>query len=475
LRPPARATRPTALPSRTPAAGSDEGPPGRSSRVQVLAFRRQAADILPLVAAAAIPLIFLHVMYQPSLVFGPATAYGSDIVIILTLLAAVASGLMFGWERLAGSRLLWLAIAGLVAVFALSCLYRPFQEVRTHLITVSKIGEYALLAPACVLLFRRAVDLERFLVVFVAWSAAASAWGLLQFLGLVNEFDGKRPGQREVSFIGHESFGAFTGCALLLGLASLSLGERRRLAWAALPAGGLGVVLDGSISAYLGVLLATLTVVCVAWRARSVSLRRLLAIAAILLVVGAGVEAQRGSDVSNYLSVIGIHASNAPESGVETGSQRELLLYIGLRIWEAHPWLGVGFGKSNDRYQPYLAAARRRYPEDPPLAFPSPAHRWGIQNFWLQLLADTGIPGFLLGLAVFAAGALGALRAFARNRLVALLALGWILVAAGTWTAIGIVAGIPLDAVTFLGLGLAAAAGWIGEPGESGATLPARS
>jgi hypothetical protein len=35
-------------------------------------------------------------------------------------------------------------------------------------------------------------------------------------------------------------------------------------------------------------------------------------------------------------------------------------------------------------------------------------------------------------------------------------AAGFILVAAGTWNAAGIVAGIPLQAVTWLGLGLAA-------------------
>ena len=439
-----------------------------------LVFRWQAADILPLVAAASIPLIFLHVMYQPSLAFGPLTAYGSDIVILLTVLAGATSGVLFGWERLAGPRVLWVATAGLLVVFAVSCLWRGNAGVRTHLITVAKFAEYALLAPGCVLLFRRTVDLERFLAVFVAWSAAASVWGLLQFLGLVNEFDGKRPGQREVSFIGHESLGAFTGCALLVGVAALALGERRRLAWWALPAGGLGVILDGSISAYFGVALATVAVVLVAWRARSLSLRRLLAIAAVLVVVGGGVEVLRGSDVSNYLSVIGIHVSKAPQSGVQTGSQRVLLLYIGVRIWEAHPWLGVGFDESNDRYQPYLAAARRRYPNNPPLAFPSPAHRWGIQNFWLQLLADTGVVGFLFGAATFAAGVREALRSFAQNRFVALFALGWILVAAGTWTAIGIVAGIPLDAVTFLALGLAAAARSIREGGEEG-SRPARA
>ena len=64
----------------------------------------------------------------------------------------------------------------------------------------------------------------------------------------------------------------------------------------------------------------------------------------------------------------------------------------------------------------------------------------------------------MLGLAVFGTGLLlGAREAF-RNSFVGLIAICWILVAAGTWNALGIVAGIPLDALTWIGLGLAAAA-----------------
>lgn len=420
----------------------------------------RAADLLALVAAASLPLIFLHVRYQPKLVVGRATAYASDFAILLTVLAAITSGLMFGFGRLRRHWFVWAAIAGLVLVFALSCFWRPLQDVSTHLVTVSKFGEYALLAPALVLLLRRAVDVRRFLTVFVVWAAAATGWGLLQFFGAVNEVGGKRTVQRENSFIGHEFLGSFTGAALVLGLAALGLGERGRWVWAAIVAGGLGVVLDGSISAYLGVGLAVLAIAAAAWRVGRLSLRRAAALVAILVVIGAGVEGLRGPDIANYLSVVGLTSSSpVSATGLQTGSQRELLSYIGLRIWEAHPWLGVGFDRSADRYQPFLAAARRAFPGDPPLAFPSPAHEWGIQDFWLQLLADTGVVGFALAVAAFAGAILAALRAFARNRLVALAAIAWILIAIGTWTALGIVSGVPLDALTFIAFGLALVAG----------------
>lgn len=427
-----------------------------ASRPAVWELGWQAADLLPLVGAASIPLVFLHVRYQPHLTIGRATAYASDFAILLTVLAAAASGVLFGWKRLTRHWRLWALIAAMLVLFAASCFWRPYERLGTHLVTVAKYGEYALLAPAAVLLLRRTVDLWRFLAVFVAWGAAASGWGLLQFLGVVNEIGGKRTVQRETSFIGHEFLGSFTGAVLILGMAAIALGVRSRFVWPTIVAGGVGVVLDGSISAYFGLVLALVAIVLVAARARSLSLRRAGALIAVVLVVGAGVEGLRGPDIANYLSVVGVTKSSAVSStGLQTGSQRALLSYIGLRIWEAHPWLGVGFDHSGDRYQPFLAAAHHRFPHDPPLAFPSPAHMWGIQDFWLQLLADTGVVGFALTLASFAAAAVVALRAFARTRLPALAALGWILMAAGTWTAIGIVAGVPLDALTFLAFGLA--------------------
>ena len=82
-----------------------------------------------------------------------------------------------------------------------------------------------------------------------------------------------------------------------------------------------------------------------------------------------------------------------------------------------------------------------------------------MQNFWVQLLADTGILGLALGLGTFIVGLVTALRAPPRYAFVGLVAAGWILVAAGTWNAVGIVAGVPLQAVTWLGFGLAAVAG----------------
>jgi O-antigen ligase len=135
-----------------------------------------------------------------------------------------------------------------------------------------------------------------------------------------------------------------------------------------------------------------------------------------------------------------------------------MLGYIGIRLWRDHPLLGVGFERSGHRYGPYLDDARRRFPDQPPLAFPSPRHEWGVQNLWIQSAADMGLVGLALAIGTVLAGLALAVRASGRT---ALVAGGWILVAVGTWNGVGIVAGIPLQALTWMALGLAVVAGGV--------------
>lgn len=422
--------------------------------------RSRAADLLALVPAGAVPFVFLHVRYQPGLTIGPAHAYVSDFAIALTVLAALTAGVRFGFAPLLRPRVLWYVGGAFLLFLGASCFWRPIEAPTTHLVTFAKFVEYALLTPSLVLLFRRREHVRRFLIVFTAWCVAASGWGALQFLGVVKEFEGFRPGQREVSFLGIYDFAVFAGATLAIGLAGVLLAERGKLVPVAVVAGGVGVTLAASVFSYGAQLLAAGAVALVAYRARTATAKRYAVVAAVLVLVGAGVGVLRGGDISNYLSFLGVQPTpKSAKSHIETGPQRTMLSYIGLRIWEDHPWLGVGFERSANRYQPYLAAAKREFPNQPPGAFPSAAHPWGVQDFWIQLLSDTGVVGFALGVATFATALLLALRAPPRVNWFKLVAAGWILVAAGTWLGEGIVAGIPLEAVTWLGFGLAATVG----------------
>lgn len=424
-----------------------------------MTFRPGARDALPLVAAAAIPLVFLHVRYQAHVAFGGVDVYGSDVAIVVVLAAAAVAGGKLGWEPLRRGAALWALSALFVALMFASCFWRPLGDLTTHLTTVAKFTEYALLAPAVVLLFRRQVDLDRFLWVFVVWASAAGLWGALMFLGIVDDPDGPRPGGREVSFLGHQDLGSFTGAAMAVGLAAIALGMRRRLAVVAVVGGGIGVIIDASVFAFFGTVLAAIAVVLVARHVRTLNLARLLAIGAILIVVGSGVYVLRGSDVTNYLGFLGVTEPNKATAGhVETGEQRTLLLWMGWQMWKDHPVLGLGIDRSNTGFQPYLPALRRRFPGQPAEAYPSKQNPWGVQNYWLELASDMGVPGFVLGVSTFLVGLVLGFEGVRRNPFCALVATGFVLVAAGTWNAIGIVAGVPLDAVTWLGLGLAATA-----------------
>jgi VanZ family protein len=384
--------------------------------------------------------------------------YGSDVAVACVVAAALVAGLRFGWRPLAPAWPLWLAAAALLALFAISCFWRPLEQTTTHLVTAAKFAEYALLAPALALLLRTSRQVEWFLWAFVAWGTAASGWAVLQFLGVVNEFEGRRPGQLEPSFLGNVDFAATSGAVLAIGLVGIALGRRGVVYWVAVVAGAIGVAIGAQVLTYGGVVLMAVACVALGRRARTLTRGRFATIAAATVLAGAGVLALRSYDTANFLRFLGIKPATANSSAtVQTGSQRTMLAYIGLRIWLDHPLLGVGFERSADRYQPYLATAKRKFPQSAQ-AFPSPQHEWGVQDLWIQLLAETGIVGLALGVATFVSGIGLAWRARPATALVAAVALAWILVAAGALTGLGIVAGIPLDAITWFGFGLAAVA-----------------
>ena len=87
--------------------------------------------------------------------------------------------------------------------------------------------------------------------------------------------------------------------------------------------------------------------------------------------------------------------------GVETYSQRTVLAYIGLRIFEDNPVLGVGWQRSSrpEVFEPYVDDARARFPDVVDLAFPAEGREWGVQNLYIQMLADAGVIGLALLLA----------------------------------------------------------------------------
>ena len=218
--------------------------------------------------------------------------------------------------------------------------------------------------------------------------------------------------------------------------------------------GGVGMVLGGAFDSLLGLVLAAAAIV-VATRLRDP--RRLASVGAIVLVVAVGVVAIRSSAVADGLKFLGIKQGNGGASThIQSYRQRVLLAYIGGRIFIDHPLLGVGWEGSQDPYAftPYLGDAHKHF-DQPSEAFPSQAHRWGVQNAYVQCLADLGILGLVAFLAALLVPALTAARRGVGDARVLGLALP--LLVLGAWNGYGLVAGIPLDALTWLGVGVAAA------------------
>jgi hypothetical protein len=317
------------------------------------------------------------------------------------------------------------------------------------------------------MLVRRVHDLAVFLGALVLWGGVAAAVALAQFFGL-DVFDAWRAGWRQPSFLGHHDFAALVSVGVSIGCAAIVAGTRavpvsRLLIVIGLASGVLGLIVAGSLTAAAGLAAGAVALVLAAKRRFSPSGRQLLALAAIVVAVGGGVAAVRGDTLGDFMRFLGVRGDEAP-TGVESYSQRTVLAYIGLRIFQDHPVLGVGWQRSSrpDVFEPYLADAHKRFPDVVDLAFPSPEHPWGVQNLYIQMLADAGVIGLALLLAV---GVMGIVLAWRTARYAStpwavgagLVALTGLLTVAGVWASLGIVAGIPLQAALCLLLGLAAA------------------
>ena len=158
--------------------------------------------LYPVLFALCVPLVFLHADYQPSFTVSlggsDATLYLSDLAVLAIGAIGAVAGIRLGFAPLRAGRAIWISsavfLAFVLAGTAVGAATTDGYPLADNLLTTAKLTEYALLALAAPLAIRGAQELTPLLVVLTAWSTAATFGALLQFLGVLNEFEGRRPG-----------------------------------------------------------------------------------------------------------------------------------------------------------------------------------------------------------------------------------------------------------------------------------------
>jgi hypothetical protein len=418
------------------------------------------------VLACAVPFVFLHPHYQPHVAFGAVDVTLTDLAILAAVLAALSTGVREGWEPLRAGLRVWvplvLFLVDLLASLGWARHVDPSYGFGSHAVSALKFVEYAFLAPVVPLVLRTRSDRRALLWAFALWSVFLTLVGVLQFLGVLKEFEGYRPQQREPSYIGIHDLGAISGAVLALGFAAILFGRGRRLGWVGGVAGGLGVAVAAALDSVVGMGAAAVAMWALARRRGPVGLRRTVALAAVTALVAVAAVTLRSAAIGAFLEFLGFRAPNPQTNAhIQTYSQRTLLSYIGFRIWLYHPVLGVGWQESKlpHSFEPALPAAHRRFPNVTPAAFPARDHEWGVQNGIVQTLSDLGLVGFVLLawtlIAGFALAARVAVRAPPGLAAEGAATCGWLLVALLVFTGTGLLPGVAVDALLWISLGLA--------------------
>ena len=418
--------------------------------------------------ALAVPFVFLHAHYQPHVGVGQVDVDLTDLAMLAALLAALWEGRTRGWAPLRSAVSIWVPLVLFLALLLLSLLWARHYDAQYglghHLVSALKFCEYVVLAPAAALALRTRDDRRVFLWAVALWTSFLALIALLQFLGLVHEFQGRRPEQREPSYIGIHDLGALSGAALSMLFAAIVLPPIRKRARVAGVAGAFGVALAAAFDAVGGTCVAAIAIWGLARRRVRISLARTAALVLLCAVVTVAAIQLRSNTIVSFLSFLGVsRPAQTSGGGVESWQQRVLLGYIGLQIWQDHPILGTGWQESElpHAFMPHLPAAHRRFSSQPPRAFPAPQHEWGVQNGVVQTLSDLGVIGLVLLAAFFVATFRLLLRVASRAppelARQALAATGWVLLSLAVFTGTGLLAGAVVDGQLWLGLGLAAA------------------
>jgi hypothetical protein len=403
-----------------------------------------------LVAAIAFSLI--RARDQPGLDIGigstTATVVPGDVLLLALFVVAVILLVRSPPARLA------LAAIAAASVFALLILVTGAANGSASLVSGVKAVEVAALGLGAFVLVRRESTLEAVAEVVLLFTLAADLVAVVQFV--------RNAGGRQASFLGEHDFAALAILALVYGFVLLL--ERRRSGRAALAiaAGGLGCILGGALASLLGLYVAAVLLVALAAARRRLDWRRLAIVVATVAVVTGGTAAIRGGELNFLRSWFGPPPSR-PGEYAGSWSQRLIYAYVGGRVFLAHPVLGVGWYPElpPQEYRSFLAAAHRRFSDQPSSYFPRADGTFVPQQTYDQVLYELGVVGAAALLVLLVAAAAASARAARRLRRLADLPAAWLAATLGALAGQGYFGGTPLAATLWLVAGVAlACAAW---------------
>ncbi len=428
---------------------------------------RSARDLPFVVLAAALLLSLFRSIDQPRF---EVALLGTEVAFVptdaaLALLAALAVGRLLGRGSLPRPAR---TVALAAAAFCTWLLVSSAANGADALVSAAKLLEYGLLALGLVLFVRRRVQLWLLAGLLVAVTVAAAAWGLLAFFDLPPARSAF-PGRRQPSFLGEHDLAALGVISLALALAALYAPAHRlgRLPLVAGLAGAVGVVLGAALAGLLALYLAIAAIVAAALARGAVTRRALATTAAVALVVTGGVLVLRSGDLGAFLRYLGVvERTEVQDESASSFSQRLIYVYIGGRVFLANPVVGTGWHGSlpPEEFARFLPDARARFPDQPPRYFPSPIEGFIPQQTYDQVLFELG----LVGAALFLALGVVAVRVTARvarqwprgdpDEVLAYLPAAWLAALAGQLAGAALFGGIPLAALFWFTLGVAALA-----------------
>jgi len=419
--------------------------------------RLPGRDVPFLVLCVALALSLVRSINQPQLT---VHAFGNSITFVpadlaLAVLAVLCVGRLLERRSLPRPAR---AITATGAAFAAWLVLSSAVSSSAAFIGAAKLVEYGLLALGLILFVNRRQQLWLLFGVLVLVDTIAVGRAVYDFV---------QHGKRQGAFLGEHDLAALSTMTLAGALITL-YAPRSRGWWFAGAGviGAIGVTLGAALAQLLGLYLAVAAIIALAALRRSVTLRAVLVTLAATAAITAGTLSLRSGDLGFLQSWFGTKKAEAPGQYAGSWSQRLIYAYIGGRIFLGHPIFGSGwYGLLPPKvYARYVPAARRRFPDQPYGYFPAPPANFIPQQTYDQVLYELGIVGAALFLALAAVTVRTAIRVgreWPRPRTdeaLAYLPLAWTASLAGALAGAALFGGIPMTAIFWFTLGVAALA-----------------